>query len=210
MMTTICFDKKRGCISVELTYNNGKDLYLVDVKPDVESNKFDAGNVRRLDGKKVPADEKIVLEMRAVKEMMEYFASRLKPPVTHHTVDLSMRITISFVITILRYDTQEMQKVTPLGNDDLILLQRTGRSLSESIKKAQIDKVKTGHKLPPLYLQSLKREALHVLMVDQYKREFYSSVLTRAFAWKGGRIPAEEYAEAHKYLPGIKLAFDIE
>ena len=149
----------------------------------------------------------------AIRELMAWYKSKLEQP-THIKVSFAERVSIAFALTLQKLDDDIRAKLVPLGLYDLRLLEQASSDLSESIKKANIDAKSTGHKLPPGYVHELKRDQIRrlgkLVLCNDERRDFYSSVLSRVFAWKGGQIPREDYETAQQYLPGLKLAFSLQ
>lgn len=203
------FKRDDGCILATLWY--GLKSYTVRIEP--KATGFEATEVWDENKRRVSSDDRYQLMSVAVRELMTWYEQKLKPP-SHVKVTFQERVVIAFALTLSRLEDDVKEKLVPLGGYDLRLMEKVATELSESVAKAKMDAKATGHKLPSGYLHELKREQLRrlskIVLCSSDRRDFYSSVLSRVFAWKGGRIPHEDYETAKQYLPGLLLAFSLQ
>lgn len=208
-MEQTMFKRGDGCILATLHYHN--ESYTVQIEP--KPTGFEATAVKNNHGARVSGDERYQLMSVAVRELMIWYGKKLKLP-SHVKVPFAERVMIAFALTLEKLGDDVRIKLAPLGQYDLRLLSNAAQELSDSIKKANIDAKQTGHKLPTNYVHELKRDQLRrlgkLILCSDERRDFYSSVLSRVFAWKGGRIPRDDYETAQKYLPGLLLAFSLQ
>ncbi len=203
------FKRGDGCILATLYYDN--DSYTVSIEP--KPNGFEATDVRDTGNKRVTGEKKNQLMSVAVRELMIWYRSKLTQP-SHVRVPFGERVSVAFALTLYQLEDDVRAKLTPLGRYDLRLLEQTAVDISASIKKANIDAKATSRKLESGYVNELKRDQLKrlgkIVLCNPERRDFYSSVLSRVFAWKGGRIPREDYETAQRYLPGLLIAFSLQ
>jgi len=208
-MTQAMFKRGDGHITATLRYPN--KTYEVRIVP--LASGFEATKVTDGHGKTVTGDERYTIMGVAVRELMAWYKVKLNPP-SHVKVTFAERVTIAFAFTLQQLEDNVKAKLVPLGYYDLRLLERAANELSDSIAKAQTDARNTGHKLRSGYAHELKRDQLRrlgkLVLCSTERRDFYSSVLSRVFAWKGGRIPHHDYETAQIILPGLRLAFSLK
>ena len=203
------FKRGDGCILATLHYGNVS--YTVRIEP--KNTGFEATDVRDANNQPVSGEVKYQLMSVAVSELMAWYKSKLSQP-SHVRVPFAERVSVAFALTLHQLGEDVRARIVPLGRYDLRLLEQTASDISESIKKANIDAEATSQKLKSGYVHELKRDHLRklskVVLSSVERRDFYSSVLSRVFAWKGGRIPREDYETAQQILPGLLLAFSLQ
>jgi len=205
-------DRRRGVVNITLKYQNGKRVIVVTLQPNPSRGRLECEGVKVQKGEALRPDERYHFIAQAEREFMAVLKNRLKPRPTHVKVSsLAERVELSFAYTLARFDPKDGQKIYPLGYEDLRVLQMLARGISNAIAQLHIQARNEARKLPTGYLEDIKTSVIYQWWEDtpctDELRDFYSSVLGRAFAWKQGRIPYEQYNEAMRYLPGMKLAF---
>ena len=199
----------KGVVDITLHYGNRR--VVVTLKPNVAQAKLECLQVTE-QNTEVVGEERYQFIVAAEREFMAVLASWLQPRPTHYQATcMAERIELSFAYTLNTLDHEVRLRISPLGFEDLRVLQMLARDLSAAIADCHQQARKEKRAIPTGYLDDLKA---HVLQEWQSQtpcspalRDFYSSVLGRAFAYKQGKVPYQHYIEAKKYLPGIKLAF---
>jgi len=211
-MPELQVDRTRGVANITLQYDGGKREVIVSLRPDLKTRTLECTDVRVRKGEGLKRDERYLFMVHAEREFMAVLKNWLKPRPSHVKVSsLAERVELSYAYTLAHLDPKDKAKICPLGYEDLRVLQMLTRDISDGIANLNSQADAEGRKLPSGYLEDIKSGVLkqwreHTPCTDA-RRNFYSSVLGRAFAWKQGRIPYEQYTEAMKYVPGIKLAF---
>lgn len=215
MKPQIKADREEGVFVVILTYENGTYGYITKLAPSPRVNGFVLKELKDQNGKSVSGSHRYKVEVDATRELFAWLEERLKAPPTHVSVStLGERVEVAFLVTLGGMADSQLDAIRPIGNGDLVALFNIAQAISEQIGKRHAEARHTAQQLSPGYLQELKRAAIrdwresHPL--SDAKRDFYSSVLSTAFAWKGGRIPRVQYEYAQRVREGVFLALKLQ
>lgn len=192
-----------------VSFNLNRCRFEVVLKLNVSKLQFQEVSVTK-DGEEIWSDERHVATTHAAREVFALLHQWLEPPPEFGPrVTLAERIELSFAVTLHELSDAQRSAITPLDASDMTTLQTLANTISWRLRETNIQASSEKRHVPGNTFNDIKGEVLKdwqtVTLTSERRRNFYSSVLGRAFAWKGGRIPYAHYVQATKLLPGIKL-----
>ncbi len=213
-MSTIVLDRSDGCFEVTMSYQNRAKTIVVKLVPD-RSKWFTVESVTDAQGKNITGDERYTYQVHAEAELRAWFRTQLRPLGAHKVVrGLSERVTIAFIHALQSLDEGQRAKLAPVGKTDIKVLMSLAEEIRSEMVKLKQQAKREVRRLPQNYLYDIKREVLVRWRTrtpcSSELRDFYSSVLGTAFAWKKNRVPVDIYLKAQKIQPGLELAFALQ
>ena len=205
-------NRPQGCFDVWLEYDGYS--VVVKLKPDVKQQ-FIAFDVRREDAKRLTIEEGSNFEIHARRELMAWFKSILKPQASHVVVNgIAERVEIAFLFAIKNLSKENQKQLTPLGQLDLIALQSIAKNISEGWRSNHVEARKHKERIPPGTFEDIKsrhvEEWKNNTHATRLRRDLFSSILGKAFAWKENKVPRTLYEDVEKIRPGVNTAFALQ
>ena len=203
-MSEVRWNTSDEALVVSMTFADGLIETDVDIKPNVRTGQLEATRIHIAKGDDLNSGDEIQIKQVALKELMAWFKRRLKKPRTWVRVSgLAERIEIAFVLTFDEYDRGQRERITPLGYSDITLLHTLAATIRDEYAREKKKKTNAAN------WQQVKREVLRdwakETPVSAELRDFYSSVLARANAWKWDRVPIDAYRRSQELMPGCML-----
>lgn len=209
MNQSVTIDRKRNCFRINFDYDDRR--VVVDLVAEVRRHTFTAVLITCEPKMPLSREERAEYEAQAVKELFAWFHTMLQTVAHSPTADLNERVELSFLLTLERWNQESHYPpllLAPIDHRVLAGLQRLARELAHQVALYNRD---AGQQQRPKgnYFKSVRDRLVHEWARDVHANEaqiaFAQSVLGRAFAWKGGRIPQKDYDHAVSLRAGAQL-----
>lgn len=210
----ITIDRNRRCYIVEVAYEYRGNirLYVVLLQSDVPLMTFKALEVRnKFTGGKIEGTTlQHNLEVAAIRRLLQVMQDKTAPiREVEPTFDLAERVKRSMVLTLYTWDSDK-DALGIVPKKHLSMLYSCMQKINDRIRELNIRARGEVREMPARYFQDIKGSELINLRgrypeITDNQRNFMSSVLTRAYAWRSGKIPAKDREQIDKYLPGFEL-----